>query len=47
MILQPKFPASRFWTVAINHNCTWLSIVLFGAKALLNSEAPKNHSFWF
>ncbi len=47
MVLQPKFYASRFWTIAINHNCTWLSIVLFGAKAMLNSEAPKNRSFQF
>jgi carnitine-CoA ligase len=47
MVLQPKFSASRFWTIVINHNCTWLSIVLIGAKALLNSEAPKNHSFRF
>ena len=45
IVLQPRFSASRFWPVAVEHRCTWASIVPFCAKALLAHEVPPAHSF--
>jgi len=45
IVLQPRFSASRFWSVAVRHRCTWTSVVPFCAKALLQHEVPAGHSF--
>ena len=44
-VVQPRFSASRFWPAAIEHGCTWASIVGFCANALANQEVPGNHVF--
>jgi carnitine-CoA ligase len=44
-VIQPRFSASRFWSTALEHNCTWTSTIPFCMKALLEHEIPKNHKF--
>lgn len=44
-VIQPRFSASRFWTVAAEHRCTWTSTIPFCMKALLDREIPKQHTF--
>ena len=44
-MIQPRFSASRFWGVALEHGCTWTSTIPFCMKALLEHEIPKNHKF--
>ncbi len=44
-VIQPRFSASRFWSVALEHGCTWTSTLPFCMKALLEHEIPKNHKF--
>ena len=44
-VIQPRFSASRFWGVALQHGCTWTSTIPFCMKALLEHEIPKNHKF--
>jgi len=44
-VIQPRFSASRFWPVALEHGCTWTSTIPFCMKALLEHEIPKNHKF--
>jgi crotonobetaine/carnitine-CoA ligase len=44
-VIQPRFSASRFWSVALEHGCTWTSTIPFCMKALLEHEIPKNHKF--
>ncbi|MBR0718702.1 AMP-binding protein [Bradyrhizobium liaoningense] len=44
-LIQPRFSASRFWSVALEHGCTWTSTIPFCMKALLEHEIPKNHKF--
>lgn len=44
-VIQPRFSASRFWNVALEHNCTWTSTIPFCMKALLEHEVPKHHKF--
>ncbi|NEW88268.1 ATP-dependent acyl-CoA ligase [Rhodopseudomonas sp. WA056] len=44
-VVQPRFSASRFWSVATAHRCTWLSTIPFCMKALLEHEMPKTHDF--
>jgi crotonobetaine/carnitine-CoA ligase len=44
-VIQPRFSASRFWTVAAEHRCTWTSTIPFCMKALLEREIPKRHTF--
>jgi carnitine-CoA ligase len=44
-VIQPRFSASRFWSVALAHNCTWTSTIPFCMKALLEHEIPNNHKF--
>ena len=43
-VIQPRFSASRFWSVALEHDCTWTSTIPFCMKALLEYEIPKNTS---
>jgi crotonobetaine/carnitine-CoA ligase len=44
-VIQPRFSASRFWRVALEHDCTWTSTIPFCMKALLEQEIPNNHKF--
>jgi carnitine-CoA ligase len=44
-VIQPRFSASRFWNVALEHGCTWSSTIPFCMKALLEHETPKQHRF--
>jgi carnitine-CoA ligase len=44
-VIQPRFSASRFWSVALEHRCTWTSTIPFCMKALLEHEIPKRHKF--
>lgn len=44
-VIQPRFSASRFWSAAIAHRCTWNSTIGFCMKALLEREIPKQHFF--
>src|ERR1700753_766338 len=44
-VIQPRFSASRFWSVALEHGCTWTSTIPFCMKALLEHEIPRNHKF--
>jgi carnitine-CoA ligase len=44
-VIQPRFSASRFWSVAAEHGCTWTSTIPFCMKALLEHEIPKRHRF--
>jgi crotonobetaine/carnitine-CoA ligase len=44
-VIQPRFSASRFWPVALEHGSTWTSTIPFCMKALLEQEIPKNHKF--
>ena len=44
-IIQPRFSASRFWGVALEHGATWTSTIPFCIKALLEHEIPKDHKF--
>jgi crotonobetaine/carnitine-CoA ligase len=44
-VIQPRFSASRFWSVARAHGCTWTSTIPFCMKALLEQEMPDNHKF--
>lgn len=45
IVLQPRFSVSQFWPAALEHRCTWASLVPFCTKALLNEEVPPRH--WF
>jgi crotonobetaine/carnitine-CoA ligase len=44
-VIQPRFSASRFWSVALEHGCSWTSTIPFCMKALLEREIPKQHKF--
>ena len=44
-VIQPRFSASRFWGVALEHGCTWTSTIPFCMKALLEHEIPDSHKF--
>ena len=44
-VIQPRFSASRFWSVALEHGCTWTSTIPFCMKALLEHEIPRDHNF--
>lgn len=44
-VIQPRFSASRFWDVALEHRCTWGSMIPFGVRALMDREVPERHFF--
>ncbi|MGJ4926360.1 AMP-binding protein [Bradyrhizobium sp. HKCCYLS2038] len=44
-VIQPRFSASRFWSVAREHGCSWTSTIPFCMKALLDQEVPADHKF--
>ena len=39
-VVLPRFSASRFWAVSLEHRCTWFSMVPFCARALLELDVP-------
>jgi len=45
LVFQPRFSASRYWPVVVEHGCTWGVQVPFSLKALMTMEVPKNHKF--
>lgn len=45
MVLVPRFSVSRFWRVAVEHRCTWSTLVAFCLRALASVEAPDEHYF--
>ena len=45
VVAQPRFSASRFWPVALEHRCTWASVIGFVFRALLEHEVPAQHHF--
>ena len=47
VVLQPRFSASRFWSVSAKHGCTWTSMVPFCVRALMGQEKPASHSYRF
>ena len=47
MVLQPKFSASRFWSVARRNRCTWTSMIPFCINALQQYAIPDDHQFRF
>ena len=48
IVLQPRFSASRYWSVIEKHQITWGSIVPFVMHALRSQPVPESHSieFW-
>ena len=44
-VIQPRFSASRFWSVAKEHGSTFTSTIPFCMKALLEHDIPKDHKF--
>ncbi|MBD0273879.1 MAG: AMP-binding protein [Acetobacteraceae bacterium] len=42
-VLQPRFSANRFWSVAVKHRATFVVAVPFCVRALMNSDAPGAH----
>jgi carnitine-CoA ligase len=47
MVLQPKFSASRFWPVCLKHRVTWVSMIPFAFKALMQQPVPEHQMrFW-
>ena len=47
LVLQPKFSASRFWSVAQRNRCTWTSMIPFCINALQQQAIPDDHPFRF
>ncbi|NJC71848.1 ATP-dependent acyl-CoA ligase [Planosporangium thailandense] len=45
LVLQPKFSASRFWDVSVDHRVTWTSVVSFVLRALADREVPDRHAY--
>ena len=44
-VLMPRFSASRFWPVSLEHGCTWFSSIPFCVRALMEHEVPANHVY--
>ena len=42
-VILPRFSASRFWEISLEHRCTWFSMVPFCARAILDQEVPPHH----
>jgi carnitine-CoA ligase len=46
-VMQPRFSASRFWSVSVKHRTTWLSTIPFTVRALEHLPVPDHHyRFW-
>ena len=47
VVLQPRFSASRFWQVCIDHRITWASMIPFAFKAIMAQPVPEHGMrFW-
>lgn len=44
-VLQPRFSASRFWPLSLQHGCTWFSTIAFCIRALAEREVPARHAY--
>ena len=44
-VVLPRFSASRFWPISIQHGCTWTSMIPFCIKALMAHEVPPSHAY--
>ena len=40
IVVQPKFSASRFWRVCMDHDVTWASMIPFAIKAIADQPVP-------
>ncbi|WP_338617010.1 AMP-binding protein [Pigmentiphaga sp. CHJ604] len=45
IVLQPRFSASRYWPVALEHRSTVGSHVIFSANVLAGMPVPRGHAF--
>ena len=46
-IVQPKFSASRYWDVVMEHKVTCSSMIPFAVKAIADQPVPEHHMrFW-
>ncbi len=47
IVVLPKFSASRFWEVCVNHEITWASMIPFAVKAIMAQPVPEHGMrFW-
>lgn len=44
-VFMPRFSATRFWAVAVEHGCTWASVTAFCYRALQGRPIPLDHQF--
>lgn len=44
-VLTPKWSTSRFWSLSLQHGCTWLSLIGLSIRALLALPAPPGHRY--
>ncbi len=47
MVLQPRFSASRFWSVSARYACSWASLIPFCVKALASQPVPEKNEYRF
>jgi crotonobetaine/carnitine-CoA ligase len=45
VVVQPRFSASRFWAMSLQHRCTWVSLIPFCVKALMAQDKPAAHHY--
>ena len=45
IVVQPRFSASRFWSVSLKHRASWTSMVPFCLRALMDHEVPRDHQY--
>ncbi|MGU3582093.1 AMP-binding protein [Rhodococcus sp. C26F] len=45
IVLTPGFSVSRFWDVSVRHGCTWVSVVSFMLRALVDRPVPDEHRY--
>jgi crotonobetaine/carnitine-CoA ligase len=44
-VLLHKWSTSRFWDISLDHRCTWASLMGLSARAVLDLETPKKHTY--
>ncbi len=44
-VVMPRFSASRFWSIAVKHRCTFASMLMFSVRALMHQPVPDRHFF--
>ena len=47
IVVTPRYSASRFWTKALRHGCTWATSSPFMLKTLATHPVPERHLFRF